>query len=224
MARLAAQQTKRSPDRTRTLLIHAAFEEIWQVGFQAASLEAILERAEVTKGALYHHFPSKQALGYAVVDEYIRWLIYDDFLRPLTEGEKDPLDTLIAIIRAKERDARRPDAPHGREANTLGAHALRLGCPLNNLAQEMSPIDEGFRKKVEQVFQMWRDGLAKALRRGQATGHVSRNVDSDTVATFLVAAIEGAIGTAKNAQRAQLLSACLSSLVNYIESLRPQAR
>ena len=106
----------------------------------------------------------------------------------------------------------------------LGAHALRLGCPLNNLAQEMSPIDEAFRQTIEQVFQMWREGLAKALRRGQAAGNVRQNLDPDTVAAFLVAAIEGAIGTAKNAQRAKLLSACLRSLVEYIESLRPRSR
>ena len=217
-------EAKRRPDRTRSSLIHAAFEETWEVGFQAAGLEAIVKRAAVTKGALYHHFPNKQALGYAVVDEYIRWLIYDDFLRPLAAGEDDPLRALVRIIRARERAATAAQASAREDASVLGAHALRLGCPLNNLAQEMSPLDEAFRQTIEQVFQMWREGLANALRRGQAAGNVRQDLDPDTVAAFLVAAIEGAIGTAKNAQRANLLSASLGNLVEYLESLRPRSR
>ena len=90
MSKLSPRNPKRHADRTRNALIHAAFEEIWQFGFQAASLDAILERARLTKGALYHHFPNKQALGYAVVDEYIRYLIHHDFLRPLDlEAEEE---------------------------------------------------------------------------------------------------------------------------------------
>ena len=219
-----ADEARRRADRTRTSLIHAAFEETWEVGFQAASLEAIVKRAAVTKGALYHHFPNKQALGYAVVDEYIRWLIYDDFLRPLEAGEDDPLRALVRIIHARERAATAAQVSVREDTSVLGAHALQLGCPLNNLAQEMSPIDEAFRQTIEQVFQMWREGLANALRRGQAAGNVRQDLDPDTVAAFLVAAIEGAIGTAKNAQRANLLSASLGSLIEYLESLRPRSR
>ena len=219
-----ADEARRRADQTRTSLIHAAFEETWEVGFQAASLEAIVKRAAVTKGALYHHFPNKQALGYAVVDEYIRWLIYDDFLRPLEAGEDDPLRALVRIIHARERAATAAQASVREDTSVLGAHALRLGCPLNNLAQEMSPIDEAFRQTIEQVFQMWREGLANALRRGQAAGNVRQDLDPDTIAAFLVAAIEGAIGTAKNTQRANLLSASLGSLIEYLESLRPRSR
>ncbi len=134
-------------NRTRNLIVQAAFEEIWRVGFRSASLEAILKRAKVTKGALYHYFPNKQALGYAVVDEYIRWLIYDDFLRPLVENESDPIEALNSIVRARNRSAKHSDTTHDYSINVLGVNAIRLGCPLNNLAQEMSPLDEEFRKK-----------------------------------------------------------------------------
>ncbi len=144
-------------NRTRNLIVQAAFEEIWRVGFRSASLEAILKRAKVTKGALYHHFPNKQALGYAVVDEYIRWLIYDDFLRPLAENESDPIETLNSIVRARNRSAKHSDTTHDYSINVLGVNAIRLGCPLNNLAQEMSPLDEEFRideefRKKSSVF------------------------------------------------------------------------
>ncbi len=233
MSTRAPRNPKRHAGRTRNTLIHAAFEEIWQLGFQAASLDAILERARVTKGALYHHFPNKQALGYAVVDEYIRYLIHHDFLRPLHLEEEeeaagraaDPLGVFLEIVRVRKRAATRRDALAPDQASgpsPLSAHMLRLGCPLNNLAQEMSPIDEGFRRQLAELFQMWRDGLARALRRGQRAGTVRRDLDPDRVAAFLVAALEGIIGTAKAAQSGKLLAAGLDSLSGYVESLRPR--
>jgi AcrR family transcriptional regulator len=62
---------------TRDKLLKAAFEEIYRRGFQAASLDTILAKAGVTKGALYHHFPDKGALGYAVVRGFLlqRWSV-----------------------------------------------------------------------------------------------------------------------------------------------------
>ena len=216
-------KTRHRENRTRNLIVQAAFEEIWKVGFQSASLEAILKRARVTKGALYHYFPNKQALGYAVVDEHIRWLIYDDFLRPLVENESDPIEALNSIVRARTRSAKHPDTTHDYSINVLGVNVIRLGCPLNNLAQEMSPLDEQFRKKIQRVFDMWQEGLAKALRRGQAARSVSQKIDPDTTAVFLIAVIEGTISIAKNAQRTQILSDSLDKLLDYINTLRHQS-
>src|ERR1700727_474847 len=61
----------RDPERTRERLLQAASREIYRSGFQSASLGTILASAGVTKGALYHHFKNKEALGYAVVEEII---------------------------------------------------------------------------------------------------------------------------------------------------------
>ena len=61
----------RDPARTRERLLRAAFQEMHRSGFRGADMNAILAAARVTKGALYHHFDSKEALGYAVVDEVL---------------------------------------------------------------------------------------------------------------------------------------------------------
>ena len=87
----------RDPERTRERLLQAAFHEIYRSGFQSASLDEILASAGVTKGALYYHFNSKEALGYAVVDEVIAPDVHGKWVRPL-RGVKDPIDALIGAV------------------------------------------------------------------------------------------------------------------------------
>src|SRR5882672_11119404 len=81
----------RDPERTRERLLQAAFREIHRSGFQSAGIDAILAATNVTKGALYYHFDSKETLGYAVVEEIIAKLTRDRWLHPmLSEGQ--PID------------------------------------------------------------------------------------------------------------------------------------
>ncbi|MEO7138378.1 MAG: TetR family transcriptional regulator C-terminal domain-containing protein [Gemmatimonadales bacterium] len=94
------------------------------------------------------------------------------------------------------------------------------GCPLNNLAQEMSPLDQRFRKAVSATFGIWTGSVAKALKRGQTEGTVRRDLDVRKVAGFVVASIEGSFGLAKGAQSAALLRSNLAVLSSFLESLR----
>src|ERR1700744_3088217 len=87
----------RNSERTRERLLQAASREIYRSGFQSASLDTILAVAGVTKGALYHHFDSKEALGYAVVEEVIAATVRGNWVRPLQTG-KDPIDALIGAV------------------------------------------------------------------------------------------------------------------------------
>jgi len=106
-------------------------------------------------------------------------------------------------------------------AAELTGDELQLGCPLNNLAQEMSPLDERFRRAVNATFELWRNGFAEALRRGQAEGSVRRDIDPRKVAAFVVAAAEGSYGLAKSAQSAAMLRSNLELLSDYLDTLRP---
>src|SRR5262245_28946871 len=89
----------RDAQRTRERLLQAAFQEVYRSGFQGAGLDTILAATGVTKGALYYHFRSKEALGYAIVEEIVAALPRDKWLRPLQQG-KDPVDVLIQIVQA----------------------------------------------------------------------------------------------------------------------------
>lgn len=198
-------QPRRNPVETRQAILEAAFHEFYRRGFQAASLKHILARTGVTKGALYHHFPNKRALGYAVVEEVLQSMVDEDWLRPL-ESAANPIDCLEERLTGF--------------TETAGENDILLGCPLNNLALEMSPVDEGFRRRLNQIYERWREGLAEALRRGQAAGQVRLEIDPLQAATFTVGAMAGCRSLAKTAQSAELMGVSCDSLVQYWESLR----
>jgi AcrR family transcriptional regulator len=189
-------------------LLQAAFQEIYRSGFRGSDLERILNRAGVTKGALYHHFDSKEALGYALVDEVILELIREKWFRPLQKAD-NPIDALIGVV----------------QSTSLLPEHIQCGCPLNNLAQEMSPLDEGFRKRLARIFKEWHDGIVAALREGRKRGLVRSEVNLDEAATFLIAANEGCWSLAKNSQDVRVLRSGLRSMIRYLESLRaPRGR
>lgn len=194
---------RRDPERTRERLLQAGFREVYRTGFQSASVDTILAATNVTKGALYYHFDSKEDLGHAIVDEIIAKLTVDKWLIPL-ERSKNPIDTLIAIVRA----------------TSVRTEDVNGGCPLVNLAQEMSPLDENFRKRLERIFREWQEGIAMALRRGQAQGMVRRDLIPRETAGFLIAMYEGYTLLAKNAQDAGVWNVGIRNMVGWLKSLR----
>jgi hypothetical protein len=115
------------------------------------------------------------------------------WLRPL-ENTIDPIDGLKRLISEAGKSISKED--------------ILLGCPLNNLCLEMSPIDDGFRQRVNQVYELWQEGFARALRVGQANGTVSPEIDPKDCATFVVASLAGCRSLAKNTQSHEVLMAC----------------
>jgi len=196
--------TTKTPDLTRQKMLEAAFAEIHRHGFQSASLAQILADTGLTKGALYHHFPDKKALGLAVIEEVVRPLVRSLMVDPL-EGTDRPLAALQALLKAKAM----LDEPQ----------VLALGCPLNNLMQEMSPVDETFRLRLSALFQDWVAAVGAALERGKQSGEVQADVVTDETAFFIVSALEGCIGMSKNAQSLAAFRGCLNQLARYVDTL-----
>ncbi len=108
---------------------------------------------------------------------------------------------------------------HTAEHGVAGGSLLQ-GCPLNNLAQEMSALDEGFRQRLEKIYVAWRAALKTSLTNAIKTGKVRKDISPGQVSAFVVAALTGIIGTVKNAQNEKLLREAGAGLLDYMDSLR----
>jgi len=194
-----------TPLDTRGTILFAAYQEIHYQGFQSASLKNILARTGVTKGALYHHFPNKTELGYAVIDEVIAERINLSFIKPL-QHYQNPIDGFIQLIQSS--------------GDAFSLKDIELGCPLTALAQEMAPIDEGFRTRLIRIYDQWHGSIAEGFKRGQENEQVREDIDPATVAATIVATMEGAIHAAKVAQDLKILYLCGAGLIQYLNLLR----
>jgi AcrR family transcriptional regulator len=115
----SSRQEQRSTE-TKTKIIEAAIDLFAEQGYDATSVQQIVDRAGVTKGALYHHFTAKEEILYRLYGEHFA----DDLAeleRILASGD-DPERKLRAVIRAivvSTAVAGKASAIFAREVNRL---------------------------------------------------------------------------------------------------------
>lgn len=192
-----------SSARERILAI--AFEEMYEHGFQGLRIDRVLEKTQLTKGALYHHFTSKKALGYAVVDE----LIQGQFRIIWThiDASEDPITIYQNTLRSG--------------FSSLTPEEISRGCPLNNLVQEMAGLDEGFQTRLNTIYNDWKTFTEGVLKKGQSEGSIRSDINSEAVAVFIISSIQGIKGMGKCAQCSDTnLVPIIEELCNYMDTLR----
>lgn len=197
----------RNPHQTRERLLEAAFKEIHTHGFQGMRVDEVLRQTGLQKGAFYHHFSSKTDLGYAVLEEQIRPLLEDLWMKPL-EGVQNPLTEIPALIASL--------------GERIPALMYEHGCPLNNLAQEMSAQDTGFQERIAHMFNDWIDAFTRVFADGQRKGYVRADVNANEVGRFMVAVLEGCIGLFKAERSPEQWQACQSQLTLYLQGLKAE--
>lgn len=200
--------TEIAPESTRERILQAAHEEMYEHGFQGLRIDAVLKKTQLAKGALYHYFPTKLALGYAVLDEVIMALFQENWSEFLG-ASNDPLQALKDFFNKKCAD--------------IHSGELTNGCPLTNLVQEMSTLDEGFHQRLKVVLTNIVCAVSTGLKQGQADGIVRSDLDAVKIATFLLSSYQGIMGTAKCMQSMELAIGLFDTLGEYIDSLRMPA-
>ena len=84
-------------ERTRGVLLEAARALFTEQGYIGTSIEIIVERAKVTRGALYYHFDDKAALFYAVYTE-VEGEMMDAIVESMAETEGDDWQRILRAI------------------------------------------------------------------------------------------------------------------------------
>lgn len=201
----APKKRTRDLARTRQEILAVAFGEVFAKGFQGVSIDDIVKKTKFTKGAFYHQFPTKLDLGYALVDEVLSPMIVERWVRPL-EDYKNPLEGILAQMQSLIGEA--------------STKELRLGCPLNNLVQEMSNVDAGFQKRLQKALELWASETAIHLERAKAAGYLKKSVDVRGLAHFVVMAHEGFYGYIKGTREPrEAFAALMASLQSYFKTL-----
>jgi len=174
-------------------------------GFQGLRTDKVIKELGITKGAFYHYFSNKQEVGYCVVDEIISPQ-YLGHWRQLNRYAGHPVDGIIERLESLQQG--------------IPGESIRLGCPLNNLIQEMAPLDEGFQKRLKNITGGMYQAIKDALLRGQGQRLVQAEVDADQTAYLVLSSLEGAFGIAKSFQSRVPFDGAMEALKKYLQGLK----
>jgi TetR/AcrR family transcriptional repressor of nem operon len=202
---LLMKQRRKQPQVTRLALMAAAGEEFARHGYAGSGLGAIVARAGLTKGALFHHFPDKRSLAKAWLAEVLAGEIGELWVAPLAEASS--LAELKRVCRARIESFGAADA-----TSALAA-----------LAAELGRTDEVLALQVAVILGAWRLAVAGVLERGREAGGIFRSVKPAAEAAMLVALLLGiAVQSAADPDDGSLRQACLNSLDDYLDTLRAE--
>ena len=200
-----AASKKYTVQETRERIVDALFQDLRRNGFQGLRADKVIVDLGITKGALYHYFPSKKDIGATIIDEVLHPM-YTDFYEQLNQSEGDPITAMQEHLRWL--------------AGRCDDNEAALGCPLNNMVQEMSPLDETFRLKLHKIIVKMQRAVTEALRRGQANGTLKQTFDCDTVAWFFLSGLEGSYSMAKVSKSGAVFKRCAQQLIHFLDTLR----
>ena len=193
---------------TREAILEAASRLIHVHGYNHTALDDVLRESGVGKGNFYYHFKSKEELGYAILDQIIGSFL-DRTLKPCFSDPEGRALTQIRCFLDRVLETQR-------ERNCVG------GCPLGNLASELSDVHEGFRARLASVFAAWRERLTLALTTAQRGGAVDGACRPEAVAGFLVASLEGAILLTKLTKDITVMEQCVAEMKRYLSLFEPR--
>ena len=164
-----------------------------QRGYTAVGVAELCDEAGVNKGSFYHVFASKRELALEVIDSF--WAESAALLDRVVTGDGPPLERLRGFF----EDVR----AHHRELQSQCGHVV--GCPLGNLAQEMSTQDPVLRERLGEVFDLYVDRLERVVAEAVGRGDLPRQ-DTHRAARSLTALLEGAVLLAKTRDDPEMLA------------------
>ena len=156
-------------------------------GFGGASVRDIVEAAGVPQGSFTNHFTSKDAFCLEILDLYFKD-VRATIQQTLRNDSLPPLKRLRAYIDA--------------QIKYLNRNGWRNGCLIGNFSAEATDHSEVIRKRLVEIYEELRQGFAYCLKAAVKAGELSRKTDSDEVAGFLIASLQGAILQSKTERSA----------------------
>ncbi|TPM05891.1 TetR/AcrR family transcriptional regulator [Mesorhizobium sp. B2-3-11] len=183
------------PEGMRRKVLDVAEVAFQARGYHASSLGDLMTAAGVSGGALHHHFPTKKALALAVIDERVAAAVEETWIAPVRQAAsaREGVRQVFEAVAAE-----------------LERQGFVRGCPLNNLAHELSLSDPEFRIALAGIFAAWRQAIADKIRADQREGR-EQGTDPEHFALVAVATYSGAMSLAKTEQHAGPLRICLAA-------------
>jgi AcrR family transcriptional regulator len=197
---------KLKSQETKKLIIETSFDMFYSNGYNNTSIPDIMKKTNLTKGAFYHHFKNKLEIGKKVIEDILSLRIYNGFIKPLNENKSKSVSDLLVYVFTERIE-------------NFTEKEKALGCPANNMINEIGCSVSDFREPLRKLMDGWKDALIDVIEMGKKNNEIKKEVDSNAAATYLICSFEGARGIRKIYNDDALFSNYLEAVKEYIRSI-----
>ncbi|HRP62410.1 MAG TPA: TetR/AcrR family transcriptional regulator [Phycisphaerales bacterium] len=187
---------------TRDRILEAARQLFLAQGYTATGIAQILKHADAKSGSLYYFFPTKEDLLLAVLERY-KELLWPLVIQPVFDRVADPIERIFGILDGYRRMLLMTQFTHG--------------CPIGNLALEMSEVSPGARQLIAENFTGWRKAVERCL--DEASDRLPEDVDRAALAAFVLTVMEGGMMQARAYRSIEPFESAVLLLRDYIDRL-----
>jgi TetR/AcrR family transcriptional repressor of nem operon len=186
---------------TRDRILRAAFQLFHEQGFNATGVATIVREAGVNPGSLYHFFESKDDLLLGVLEfalDYLGPAVMD----PVEAAVENPVDRVFALLE--------------RYRSQMQREHCRMGCPMGNMALEISDGNPKARALVHKNFENW---AARVASWFESDTRLGADVDRLRLAKFILTVMEGGLMQARAAGDIAPFDESVAVLRDYFQRL-----
>ncbi|ASK29195.1 TetR family transcriptional regulator [Chryseobacterium sp. T16E-39] len=193
-------------EATRLNILQKAFELIYSKGYQTTSIDEIIATTQVTKGAFFYHFKTKDEMGLAIINELLKSASFKNtFITPF-QNTDDPLEAIYELMNSllmKDEFLK-----------------VEYGCPASNFTQEMAPWNIEFTKALNDLSKQWESAMISAIEKGKENGQVNKETNSKGVAVFVMSGYWGLRNLGKLENSKSVYLTYLKQLKSYLTTLK----
>lgn len=199
---------KRDPEATHEKIMGAARDLILDKGYGGTTVDAVISRAGVSKGAFFHHFESKADLGRALVRRYAE----EDARHLLGTLEKaeglseDPLQQLLIFVKLFQQEMEQMEEPYP-------------GCLFASYLHQSELFEEPILELIRDSMLLWRRRVREKLDEVAAEHPPGRDVDLESLADMLLVIFEGAFVLSLSLRESDTVARQLSHYHTYLRLL-----
>lgn len=193
--------------RTRAEIIQQAAVLFNHKGFAGAAISDVMEATGLEKGGIYRHFQSKDELALEAFDHAVR-LVNGRYLEAIRSSHH-ARERLLAVVETFSQ--LHGDVPIGG------------GCPIMNTAIDSDDTHPALRQRAREALQNWHNMLTSVVARGVERGELSRSAKPASVATQLIALMEGGLMMARLTDDHAHLLRSVDAIERWIHELKPRS-
>lgn len=186
-------------EKSRLNIVAKAAVLFNQRGFEGCSMQDIVEAVGLEKGSIYGHFSSKEELALEAFD--FAWA--DTVQKRI--GNLDTVNSAVDKLKLHVR-------------NYVETPSFSGGCPLLNTAVDADDGNLALRDRARKAVRGWEEALANIVIEGQRQGEIRSEVQPQSVATFLISALEGATAVSRIDKRSRALAYVQENLYRFLEA------